>query len=141
MKVKLYLQPKDCKSIVIDAIEKIGNDKALTVTIETETRTLAQNRAQWTILQAFSSQILWPINGVLQYISSEDWKDVLSSAYKKEVSRVATGFDSGVVMLGQRTKEFKKEEWGEWMSFLDWAAAEKGVRIPMSKNRVEELGL
>jgi hypothetical protein len=67
-------------------------------------------------------------------MDAEEWKDVLTSAYKQETVKLAMGINGGVVMLGHRTREFKKAEWSEWMSFLEWAAAEKGVKIPINKN-------
>ena len=110
------------------------------VVIQPYTRTLAQNRCQWQILAAFEKQLRWPINGAMQFISAEDWKDILTAAYRQEMTRIAQGFDGGVVMLGHRTREFTKEGWPEWMEFLNWAAAEKGVKVPVSKKRAEEMG-
>jgi hypothetical protein len=110
------------------------------VEIKADTRTLQNNRCQWPILAAFANQLQWPINGAMQYISAEDWKDILTAAYRQEMTRVAMGFDGGVVMLGHRTREFTKEEWPEWIAFLNWAAAEKGVKVPVSKKRAEEMG-
>jgi hypothetical protein len=96
-------------------------------------RTLAMNSQQWPILNAFSEQVQWSVNGAMVYMSPDDWKDVLTAAYKRETVRVAQGFDGGIVMLGLRTREFKAEEWPEWMEFLNWAAAEKGVKVRASK--------
>lgn len=111
------------------------------VEIKADTRTIAQNRSQWQILAAFAKQLSWPINGAMQFISAEDWKDILTAAYRQEMTRIAQGFDGGVVMMGHRTREFSKEEWPEWMAFLNWAAAEKGVKVPVSKRYAEEMGL
>lgn len=111
------------------------------VEIKADTRALSQNRQQWQILAAFAKQLRWPINGAMQYISAEDWKEILTAAWRQESARVAQGFDGkGVVMLGHRTREFTAEEWPEWMAFLNWAAAEKGVKVPVSKRRAEEIG-
>lgn len=111
------------------------------VVIQTDTRTLSHNRQQWPILSAFAKQLQWPINGAMQFISDEDYKDILTAAYRQEMTRIAQGFDGkGVVMLGHRTREFTAEEWPEWMAFLNWAAAEKGVKVPVSKRRAEEMG-
>jgi hypothetical protein len=111
------------------------------VEIKAETRNLQNNRAQWPILAAFAKQLSWPINGAMQYISAEDWKAILTAAWRQESARVAMGFGGGVVMLGHRTREFTKEEWPEWMEFLNWAAAEKGVKVPVSKKYAEEMGI
>lgn len=94
-----------------------------------DNRTAAQNRAMWPILTAFSKQILWPVNGEMQYITPDDWKDILTAAFRQETARIAEGLDGGVVMLGLRTRNFKKKEFGEWMEFLNSVAVDRGVRI------------
>ena len=55
-----------------------------------------------------------------------------------EIVRVAQGVDGGMVLLGHRTREFKRAEWPEWLEYLNWFAAEKGVRIPMSKSQAAQ---
>lgn len=107
------------------------------VSAEYETRTNDQNKAQWPILQAFSDQLVWPVNGQLVKLSPEEWKDILTAAFRQEVPRVAMGLNGGMVMLGQRTSKFKRNEWGAWMEFLNATAAERGVRVPAPK-RMEE---
>jgi hypothetical protein len=129
---------KESREHVINAV--LNAPTGFLVIIQPDTRTLAQNRCQWPILSAFSSQVRWPINGELQYMSADDWKDVLTAAWKADRLRLAEGFEGGVVMLGLRTREFKENEWDDWMAFLNWAAAEKGVKVPVSKRQAEEMG-
>jgi hypothetical protein len=43
-------------------------------------------------------------------------------------------------MLGHKTREFKKDEWPEWMAFLESVAADRGVKVPMSKRQYESMG-
>lgn len=93
------------------------------------TRSLEQNAAQWPILQAFARQLQWPVNGSMVYMSEDDWKDLLSAAFKREQSRVAMGIDGGFVMLGQRTSKFSKSEFSEWLEFLHATAADRGVVV------------
>jgi hypothetical protein len=129
---------KESRERIINAV--LNAPAGFLVIIQPDTRTLAQNRCQWPILAAFANQLQWPINGAMQYISAEDWKAILTAAWRQESARVAMGFDGGVVMLGHRTREFSKEEWPDWMAFLNWAAAEKGVKVPVSKRQAEEMG-
>ena len=108
-----------------------------------ETRSNADNRQQWPILQAFAAQKQWPVNGVYMLVDAESWKDILTSAFREETQpRIAAAFSlnvpgnidhRGVVMLGKKTREFKKKEWPEWMAFLNAAAAECGIKVPLSK--------
>lgn len=99
------------------------------VRVEEPSRTLDQNAAQWPILESFADQKQWPINGQMQTISADDWKDILTCAFRNEQPRVAMGLNGGMVLLGQRTSKFGKQEFSEWMEFL-WATAnERGVVV------------
>lgn len=100
------------------------------VTVAEMTRTTEQNGAQWPILDAFSKQLQWPVNGRLEWLSDEEWKDVLTAAFERESVRLAMAFDGpGVVMLGQRTSKFGKRKFSDWLEFLHAAAAMKGVVV------------
>jgi|JI9StandDraft_2_1071091.scaffolds.fasta_scaffold152563_2 hypothetical protein len=99
------------------------------VKVEEATRTLEQNAAQWPILAAFSEQLLWPVNGKMERMTDEEWKDVLTAAFKKEKVRLAMGLDGGVVMLGQRTSQFGKGNFSMWLEFLHSVAADRGVNL------------
>jgi hypothetical protein len=93
------------------------------------TRTLEQNAAQWPILEAFAKHLQWPVNGQMVYMTSEEWKDVLTAAFRKEQARLAMGLDGGVVMLGLRTSKFGKREFSDWLEFLHATAAARGVVV------------
>lgn len=100
------------------------------LTIKPETRSQAQNRLMWPLLESFSKQLQWPINGHMVHMDAHDWKDVLTAAFKGEAVRLAMGLDGGVVMLGQRTSKFTKAEFSEWIEFLFATAANRGVELP-----------
>ena len=100
------------------------------VEIREPSRSLDQNAAQWPYLQAFADQVQWPINGVMTTLSPDDWKDILTAAYRADAVRVAPSFDGrGMVMLGQRTSRFGKKEFSDWLEFLKAAASERGVVV------------
>ena len=99
------------------------------VQIKPPNRSLEQNAAQWPILEAFSRQLQWPVNGAMTELSAEEWKDILTAAFRRETARVAMGMDGGVVMLGARTSAFTKAEFSEWIEFLHATAAARGVEI------------
>lgn len=99
------------------------------VTLEPPKRTLDQNAAQWPILQAFADQLPWCVNGHMVKMTDEEWKDVLTAAFKGEKVRLAMGLDGGVVMLGQRTSKFPKAEFSDWLEFLNATAAARGVDL------------
>jgi hypothetical protein len=99
------------------------------VTVAEPTRNGDQNAAMWPILQAFADQLDWPVNGRMAKLSPDEWKDLLSAAFRKEQNRVAPGLDGGFVMLGQRTSKFSKREFSEWLEFLHATAADRGVEV------------
>lgn len=92
-------------------------------------RTLEQNAAQWPILEAFSRQLMWPVNGAMVHMTDEEWKDVLTAAFRGETVRLAQGLDGGVVMLGMRTSKMRKKQFYEWLTFLNATAVHRGVSI------------
>src|SRR5574337_833639 len=49
--------------------------------------------AMWPILQAFSDQLDWPVNGRMCRLSPDEWKDILTSAFHRETARLAMGRD------------------------------------------------
>lgn len=106
------------------------------VTVGPAPRSLDQNAAQWPILECFAKQLQWPVNGVLVTMEPEEWKDVLTAAFKQETVRVAMGLTGGMVMLGRRTSRFKKPEFSEYLDFLKYIAAERGVDLSEPSQRV-----
>lgn len=99
------------------------------VEVREQKRNLEQNAYLWVILQHFAEQLEWPVNGVMCKLSAEDWKTLLSAAYKRESQRVACGIDGGMVMLGMRTSKMGRRVFAEFMEFVLSVAADRGVVI------------
>lgn len=99
------------------------------VTIAEPGRTLEQNAAQWPYLDAFSKQLEWPVNGKLCKMEPDEWKDVLTAAFKGETVRLAMGLNGGVVMLGMRTSKMPKKQFSDWIEFLKATAADRNVTV------------
>lgn len=99
------------------------------VTITPPSRSTDQNAAQWPVLHAFSKQLAWPVNGRMVNMTPDDWKNVLTAAFRKEQALLAMGLDGGVVMLGLRTSKFTKKEFSEWLEFLHATAIDRGVVV------------
>jgi len=104
------------------------------VAVSEPTRTLEQNAAQWPYLAGFAAQKQLCINGVMQWVTDEDWKDVLTAAYNGEV-RMAM-FDGKVIMLPLRTSKMGKRVFCDWMEFLVAMAAQSGVEPIYKGERV-----
>ncbi|MDR3157418.1 MAG: recombination protein NinB [Zoogloeaceae bacterium] len=83
----------------------------------------------WVLLTEFSRQLEWLVNGRLERLAPEEWKDILTAAFRREVPRVAMGLDGGMVLLGARTSRFTKREMSDFLEFLHSAVAERGVVI------------
>ena len=99
------------------------------VTVSEPTRSLDQNAAMWPLLQAFSDQLQWPVNGVMVWMKPEEWKDVLTAAFERENVRLAMGLDGGVVMLGLRTSKFGVKKMSDFLEFLRATAAARDVDL------------
>lgn len=97
------------------------------VTMAEPSRTLDQNSAQWPILEAFSKQLEWPVNGQFVKLSADDWKTLLTAAFRQEGQQMALGLNGGVVFLGMRTSKMLKKEFSEYLEFLHATAALRGV--------------
>lgn len=97
------------------------------VEVKEPTRTLDQNADQWPYLEAFSKQLQWPINGVMSWLTADEWKDILTAAFNEEMVRVSPGLNGGMVMLGVRTSQMGKKRFSEWLEFLHATAAMRSV--------------
>lgn len=105
------------------------------VTVSEPTRTLDQNAAQWPYLEGFAKQKQLCINGVMQFVTSDDWKDVLTGCWNGETRMAA--FDGRVIMLPQRTSHMGKKAFSDWFEFLMAMAAQSGVEPVFKSERTE----
>lgn len=95
------------------------------VQVSEPNRSLEQNAAQWPYLEAFARQKQLCINGAMEWVSADDWKDVLTGCWNGEMRMAA--FDGKVIMLPQRTSKMGKKVFSTWMEFLVAMAAQFGV--------------
>ena len=117
----------EARSRACQAVAEAPDGHAVAIT--PPKRTLEQNAAQWPILEAFAKQKQAVINGRLEWVEAEDWKDILTAAFNDELGRVALGLDGRMVLLGQRTSKFDKQRFSEWLEFLNAAAVAHGVLV------------
>ena len=115
------------RTLAVQAVSAAPDGRV--VTIGEPGRSSEQNATQWPILEAFSQQLQWPVNGRMVTMTADEWKAVLSAAFRSEQARLAMGLDGGVVMLGQRTSNFGKKEFSDWLEFLHATAADRGVTV------------
>lgn len=98
------------------------------VTLKDPTRSLEQNALMWELLGKLAKQKQWPVDGKLQYIGADDWKEILTAGLKKS-QRVAQGADGGFVMLGSRTSKMSKRDMSELVEFIYAFGGEHGVEF------------
>ena len=99
------------------------------VTVEEPRRNLEQNALMWVLLQAFADQLVWPVNGQMVNLEAEEWKDLLTAAFRQETVRVAMGLRGGMVMLGARTSKMGKQQMADFITFIQSEAADRGVEL------------
>ena len=91
-----------------------------------ETRTSAQNRKLWPLLNDVSRQVEWSVDGRVMMLKPDDWKDIFSCSLRKH-QRCAEGIDGGSIWLGSRTSRMTKEEFSELIELIYAFGSERGV--------------
>lgn len=105
------------------------------VTLSEPNRTLDQNAAQWPYLEAFAKQKQLCINGEMQWVTADDWKDVLTGCWNGEMRMAA--FDGKVIMLPQRTSKMGKGAFSTWLEFLIAMSVTSGIEVyPENERRM-----
>lgn len=104
--------------------------QGFSVKVAEPSRSLEQNAALWPLLQAFSEQKQWVVNGSLVSLSPDEWKDLLSASFTGETLRMAPLVGSpGMVVLGLRTSQMGKRRFSDFLDFINATAAELGVGL------------
>ena len=104
--------------------------QGFSVKVAEPSRSLEQNAALWPLLQAFSTQKQWVVNGSLVSLSPDEWKDLLSASFSGEALRMAPLVGSpGMVVLGLRTSQMGKRRFSDFLDFINATAAELGVEL------------
>lgn len=106
---------------------ELGQSAKVEITEAKPTRSLEQNSRLWALLTDVSRQVQWPVDGKMQHLPPEDWKDIFTAAWAKG-QRVAQGIDGGFVMLGQRTSRMKIGEMCDLQLLIEAFGTERGVR-------------
>lgn len=89
-------------------------------------RTLAQNTKMWPMLRDIAKQVQWHVNGRLEWLSEEDWKDIFTSALVKD-QRVAQGLEGGWVLLGVHTSKASRAFIADMIELMYAFGSQRGV--------------
>lgn len=125
-KRKLILVNDDVRLRAMEAVR--DSPEGYSVTIAPPGRSLDQNAMLWPLLECFSQQLLWPVNGEMVKLEPEEWKDILTAAYRQETVRLAMGLSGGMVMLGLRTSKMTKRDFSGFIEFIMATAAQRGIK-------------
>lgn len=118
---KITLRTRDDRALAARALDRAP--VGYKVTFTPPTRTLPQNAQLWALLDEISEQVTW--HG--EKLSSEEWKDIMTAALKKQ--RVVPGIDGGVVVIGAHTSQMTIEELSDLLELVCAFGAERGVKF------------
>ena len=118
----------------IEAIQQLpaSPDRPLQITIQEDTRSLAQNRMLWACLHDVSQQVVW----YGRKMDSESWKHVFSAALKQQ--ETVPGINGGFVVLGQSTSKMRVSEMRDLITIIHAFGAEQNVRFSDESSRAAE---
>ncbi|MCG7388775.1 recombination protein NinB [Pantoea sp. ACRSB] len=122
------------KQNCIAAIQQLpaSPEKPLQITIQEDTRSLAQNRMLWACLHDVSQQVVW----YGRKLDSECWKHVFSAAFKQQ--ETVPGINGGFVVLGQSTSKMRVSEMRDLITIIHAFGAEHNVRFSDESARAAE---
>jgi hypothetical protein len=98
------------------------------ITFKSPGRSTDQNAALWSWLTEISRRKDW--HG--QRLSPEEWKDVFSASYRRELRMVPNLNGDGFVLLGMRTSTMTKSELSELLELIAAFAASHGIDLPQA---------
>ena len=107
-------------------------EKPLQVTIQEDTRSLAQNRMLWACLRDVSSQVIW----YGKKLDSESWKHVFSAALNRQ--ETVPGIDGGFVVLGKSTSKMRVGEMRDLITLIHAFGAERNIKFSDESARAAE---
>lgn len=90
--------------------------------IKPRTRSLDQNAKMWAMLADVSRQVEW----YGQHLTTEEWKDVLTAALKKQ--KAVPGIDGGFVVIGARTRNMTIREMSDLVDLMYAFGGEQSVQ-------------
>lgn len=133
-KATFLLRSDNVRQNCISAIQQLptDTDKPLQVTIQEDTRSLAQNRMLWACLHDVSTQVVW----YGRKLDSESWKNIFSAAQHQQDT--VPGINGGFVVLGKSTSKMRVSEMRDLITIIHAFGAEHDVRFSDESARAAE---
>ena len=107
------------------------------VRFQPSTRSLEQNAKMWAMLQDLADQVPWPVDGVEQKLTKEEWKAITTAGLRK-TQRVAHGIEGGFVLLGESTSKMTVGEMRELVDFIDYFGSTRQPPVRWSGPEVDD---
>lgn len=101
-------------------------------------RTEAQNNLLWSRLSDLASQVPWTVDGKLQNISPNDWKDICTAGLRKE-QRIAAGIEGGFVVLGARTSRMTVGQMKDLLDFIEYVGDSRDPKVKWTLDTSEPM--
>lgn len=108
-------------------VKGLEQGRPVLIELKHESRTAAQNRLLWAILNDFVAQLDFP-RGTNEKRSKEQWKTIFMSAYVNDTSQNVIGISGELVNLSLRTSQLNKTQFSELVEFIWAQGAEWGVK-------------
>lgn len=102
----------------------LTDGKRYVLELREDTRSLAQNRRQWSILTDISEQVTF----FGQKYSQEDWKDIITASLDGELRMAPTLDGKRMVILGLRTSKMSRRRHSEFTTLAMAFGDENGVQ-------------
>lgn len=102
----------------------LEDGKPVSVKLAHESRSEAQNRHLWPLLQCLATQKEY--GG--QKRSKEEWKIIMISAYKFEPQGIVIGLNGELVNLNYSTSELTKAQFSEFIEMIYAQGCEWGIQ-------------
>jgi len=116
----------------LNAIDMLAREAHDLITIQEDTRSLAQNRMLWACLHDVSSQVVW----YGKKLDPESWKHIFSASLKGQ--ETVPGINGGFVVLGQSTSKMRVSEMRDLITLIHAFGAEQNVRFSDESARAAE---
>ena len=134
-KATFLLRSDNIRQNCISAIQQLpaNPDKPLQVTIQEDTRSLAQNRMLWACLHDVSEQVVW--HG--RRLAPESWKHLFSASLNGQEA-VPNLAGNGFVVLGKSTSKMRVSEMRDLITLIHSFGIEHDVRFSDESARAAE---
>lgn len=132
MRQRIFIASKDnreaLEALVFHVVDRFLNcGKKCLITVSENRRSIRLNALLHGMLRDIARQVKWPVNGVEQNLSVDDWKSIFTAALQRE-TRLAPGIDGGVVIIGARTRDMSSREMSELIDMIDAFGSERNVK-------------